>query len=197
MTSQGNTLVAAGILFAGASVFGATLCFALFASPQEEQRITPQETPVAERGSLPERLEIPSLGISAHVQQVGIGKSGNMAVPSNYSDVGWYRYGTIPGFKGSAVIDGHVDNGLGLPGVFKNLDQMQVGDKIDIVTASSTRLRFVVQEVVIYPYKEVPLEKLFNRDDQGRLNLVTCDGAWIAGEKTYDKRLVVYATLQE
>jgi len=41
----------------------------------------------------------------------------------------------------------------------------------------------------------VPLQKLFLQNDKARLNLVTCDGAWIAGEKTYNRRLVVYAEL--
>ena len=30
---------------------------------------------------------------------------------------------------------------------------------------------------------------------QPRLALITCDGAWVQGNRTYDHRLVVYATL--
>jgi sortase (surface protein transpeptidase) len=149
----------------------------------------------AQKEELPEQLRIPILGIDALVQHVGLTKSGKMAVPTNFTDVGWYRYGTAPGFVGSAVIDGHVDNGLRLPGVFKKLNGLAVGDEIFVRTAAGAELRFVVQEVAVYGYKEVPTEVLFNRADTARLNLVTCDGAWVAGEKTYDKRLVVYAVL--
>jgi sortase (surface protein transpeptidase) len=82
----------------------------------------------------PARIRIPSIGVDAFVQDVGIGKSGNMAVPTNYDDVGWYRYGPAPGEKGSAVIDGHVDNGFGLPAVFSRLSELEAGDDIYIDT---------------------------------------------------------------
>jgi LPXTG-site transpeptidase (sortase) family protein len=109
--------------------------------------------------------------------------------------VGWYKYGTVPGFMGSAVIDGHVDNALSLDGVFKHLGDLKEGDDIYIDTASSTALHFVVREAVSYPSEDVPAEKVFKADDAARLNLITCDGTWVQGKKEYDRRLVVYAVL--
>jgi sortase A len=141
----------------------------------------------------PVYLRIPSINVSAAVQQTGLSRKGNMGVPTNYTDVAWYKYGPIPGEKGSAVIDGHVDNGLSLPGVFKNLDRIKVGDTIIVKTAAGTERTFTVQETKMYPYKEVPTELLFNRTDRQRLNLITCTGAWLPGDKTYDQRLVVFA----
>jgi sortase A len=191
-----KTLAAWLLLGVGASVFGVTLAQATLVSPVEPE-IPIVEAPAtpAQTADKPARLRIASLGVDAHVQHVGVGKSGNMAVPSNYSDAGWYRYGTTPGFRGSAVLDGHVDNGLSLPGVFARLNELKPGDAIEVESASGEVKTFVVEEVVVYPYRDVPLQKVFNRDDTARLNLVTCEGAWIHGEKTYDHRLVVYATL--
>jgi sortase A len=143
--------------------------------------------------SLPARLRIPTLSIDAAVQHVGIAKSGAMAVPTNYSDVGWYRLGSAPGEEGSAVIDGHVDNGLGLPGVFTRLSDINIGDSIYIQTHSGETLRFVVYEKEMYHYKDVPAAKVFAQGDFVHLNVITCDGSWVAQDKTYDKRLVVYA----
>jgi LPXTG-site transpeptidase (sortase) family protein len=143
----------------------------------------------------PVRLEIANIGVKAYVQHVGITKSGKMAVPSNYTDAGWYRYGTVPGEKGSAVMDGHLDNAAGLPGVFKRLNELEIGDEIVVETKDAKKLTFAVTSVESYNYKEVPLERLFNRNDKARLNLITCEGAWIQGEKTYDRRLVVFAEL--
>ncbi len=197
MKQHHKTLVAVLVLGAGAGVFGMTLLRATVVPPQEQEAEPPaRQASAAVSADAPVRLRIPSLRIDAAVQQVGVGKSGNMAVPSNYTDVAWYKYGTTPGFVGSAVIDGHVDNGLALAGVFKHLNEIKPGDDIFIETKGGSLLHFVVEEQTTYDYKSVPLEEVFNRADKARLNLVTCDGAWVAGEKTYDRRLVVYAALR-
>ncbi len=188
-------LIAVVAVVAGISVFGFVLArTTLFPVLEPEatpavaaHKATPDEVPV--------RLSIPSLSIDAAVQSVGIGKSGNMAVPTNFTDVGWYRYGPAPGSVGSAVIDGHVDNGLSLAGVFKQLNEVKVGDKIIVTDASGREQHFTVEDIKDYDYKSVPTELVFNRTDTARLNLVTCDGAWVAGEKTYDRRIVVFAVL--
>jgi sortase A len=147
--------------------------------------------------NLPSRLEIPSVNIDAKVLQVGVGVSGNMAVPPNFIDVGWYKYGTIPGQLGSAVIDGHVDNGLALDGVFKHLGDVQINDDIYIVTNGGARRHFIVTDIQAYPYTDVPTDLIFNQADSARLNLITCEGAWVQGKKTYDHRLVVFAQLAQ
>lgn len=143
----------------------------------------------------PDRLTIPEIGVDADIQYVGITAGGNMGVPSNFTDVGWYKYGTVPGQLGSAVIDGHVDNAIGLDGVFKNLEKLRVGDEVFVETKGGRKLRFVVTEVTTYGYKEVPNDRLFSRTDARRLNLITCGGSWIKTEKTYDERVVVYTVL--
>ncbi len=192
-------LVAAATLLA-LGVFGGTLVGGLYYAPDTEVplpeslrgALNVEPTPVSEQ---PKRLTVPSLGIDADIQYVGVNAKGNMGVPSNFRDVAWYKYGTVPGQVGSAVIDGHVDNGLKLAGVFKKLDQIRVGDDVYVETKEGGALHFKVVEVVTYHYKDVPLEKLFNRADKRRLNLVTCGGSWIQGEKTYDERIVVYTVL--
>lgn len=149
----------------------------------------------ASPGELPQRLRIPALSINAYVRHVGVNEEGNMATPGNFTDAGWYKYGTVPGFLGSAVMDGHVDNALALDGVFKHLKDLKPGDEIFVDTASSTQLRFVVEEVASYPAAEVPLERVFAARDAARLNLITCDGDWDKGTQEYKERLVVYAKL--
>ena len=179
--------------------FGGTLVSATWYAPESEVLV-----PLFEEGtsidrvsttSQPARLIVPSLEVDADIQYVGVTKDGNMGVPSNFADVGWYKYGTIPGRQGSAVIDGHVDNAIGLAGVFKNLSTMKVGESVYVQTKGGEKLRFIVTDVVTDGYKDVPVETLFNRKDARRLNLVTCGGSWIQTEKTYDERTVVYTVL--
>src|SRR3954462_15451787 len=55
-------------------------------------------------GDLPLELDIPKLNIKSKVQRLGIDKKGNMAAPNNFTVVSWYKYGTVPGLVGSAVM---------------------------------------------------------------------------------------------
>lgn len=192
------------ISIGAAALFVRTAVFALISSPTDTTMLVPDTGAQQEsardavaQGDLPMRLKIPSLGIDADVQSVGINGKGNMASPGNFTDVGWYSGGPLPGQVGSAVIDGHVDNGLGMNGVFKHLGEIQIGDEIVVSTLSGRELHFVVEEIAPYPYTAVPLERLFLRADMPRLNLVTCEGRWVKRDDTYDHRLVIYARLMD
>jgi sortase (surface protein transpeptidase) len=190
-------LLAGAITAVAVVVFATTLLRGAVFSSNPDELSTPVPRQVAAVGSgLPDRLIIPTLNIDAHVQHVGLGKSGNMAVPTNYTDVAWYRLGAVPGSMGSAVFDGHVDNGFSLPGVFKHLSDIQVGDSIFVQDSAGKRLEFVVEQATAYPLESVPLERIFKRADAARLVLITCDGAWLKDKKTYDERLVVFAKLK-
>ncbi len=164
---------------------------ALYA-PEEEILVPPATAVFVPEESKPLRLLIPSLAIDAHVQEVGITTKGTMGVPNNFKDVGWYKYGVAPGQLGSAVIDGHVDNALALAGVFKRLADIKTGDDIYVVSEDGTKLRFIVVDIQSYPYNDAPTDIIFTRDDAARLNLITCAGTWLIGQRTYNKRLVVY-----
>ncbi|MDB5237403.1 MAG: hypothetical protein JWL88_505 [Parcubacteria group bacterium] len=190
--------IALAVFFLSFAVFGMTMLRATAYAPTDNQHAptTPAfATTTAAEISPPVRLTIPTAGVDANVQQVGLTSNGDMGVPSNFTDVGWYKYGPMPGAVGNAVIDGHVDNGLSLPGVFKNLDQAKAGDYIYVRTESGTQLRFVIQAIQTYPYDAVPKETLFGHSDTPHLNLITCSGTWLPNGKTYDTRLVIYSAL--
>lgn len=194
MTMTYAKYAAAVLLTAGGfAIFAVTLVNATVFAPQEAPGPAPAAAVVA--GDSPTRLRIPALNIDAKVQQTGLTKSGAMGTPSNFTDVAWYKYGPAPGQVGSAVIDGHVDNGLSLAGVFKHLGDIKTDDDVYVTMQSGTQLHFKVSDIEIYPYKDAPSDLIFNRADTVRLNLVTCDGTWVKGDKTYNERLVVYTTL--
>ncbi|MBI2612408.1 class F sortase [Candidatus Kaiserbacteria bacterium] len=189
--------VAIGMVL-GIVVFVSTMTGALWYTPDSEVPAPALEGLAEQTASAedyPVRLKIPAIAVDATVQYVGVNAKGNMAAPSNFTDVGWYKYGTVPGFVGSAVVTGHVDNALALPGVFKNLHALKVGDEIYMESKDGSELRFRVAEIQTYPYTHVPLKTLFSRRDLPRLNLITCKGAWLQSERSYDERLVVYAEL--
>lgn len=144
----------------------------------------------------PVRLVIPKIHVNAAIRPAGINVLGQMSVPRSYTDVGWYKYGTLPGEIGSAVIAGHVNSGLGLDAVFTRLKELVPGDDIYVRAANGKELHFVVSTAETYPYKNVPGNAVFAAADAPRLNLITCDGAWVDNHTTYDHRLVVYSVLK-
>ncbi|HEV3245450.1 MAG TPA: class F sortase [Candidatus Paceibacterota bacterium] len=192
---RATTVFLSVVVIVAFAVFAYTLVNALWYAPETTGPVPANvvQAPVATT-SLPSLLIIPALSINAHVQDLGVNSIGNMQAPDNFTDVGWYKYGTVPGYIGSAVIDGHVNNGLGLAGVFLHLDQLQVGDDVYVQTIGGTMLHFVVSDVEVYPYQSVPTAQVFAQYDAVRLNIVTCDGTWVHGKDTYNERLVVYTT---
>ncbi len=170
----------------------------LFYSPEDEvslptslKKSLASEVP-RDATTFPERLKIPSILVDATVQDVGITRKGNMSTPSNFTDVGWFKYGTVPGEMGSAVIAGHVDNGLALPGVFANLDKIKVGDDIYVETAGGKKIQFKVTSKKLYEYTD-KTDEVFNENDGSYLKLITCAGVWLPENRTHDQRLVVTA----
>ena len=142
---------------------------------------------------LPIFLTIPTINIQANIQDLGINSNGEMEVPNNIVDVGWFKFGSRPGEKGSAVIAGHFDGENG-KGVFANLNKLKEGDKLYIKDNVGTSFVFVVRESHIYDPGYV--EEVFNSNDSSHLNLITCDGIWDENKKSYNKRLVVFADLE-
>jgi len=184
-----------GIVAFAMLVFSSTVVRAFFFSPDPEIEV-PVEIDISQNPAhYPARMRIPALGIDTNVQHVGVNTTGNMAVPTNYSDVGWYKYGPAPGESGSAVLAGHVNNGLGLSGVFEHLADLEIGDDIYVTRADGTEVHFVVSGSRAYPYDDAPEEVIFNPSGSIRLNLITCDGKWVKEDKTYDQRLVVFTKL--
>ena len=141
---------------------------------------------------LPTRIQIPKLRVDAHVIYVGLTKDGNMSVPTNVVDAGWYKYGALPGNDGTAVIAGHLDGLRGEPGVFSDLTKLAAGDTITVTETNGLTLSFIVRETRSYLQNEQPAE-VFTSASGVHLNLITCTGSWDSAEHRFAKRLVVFA----
>ena len=146
---------------------------------------------------LPVRLVIPTIGVDALIQHVGLAQdgSGEMGIPSNFDDVGWYQPGVRPGMEGSAVMAGHL-NGKGVPeAVFYNLHTLHVGDELVVMSADRIEDIFYVVKIEFYDYDAPATDVFVSTDGKKRLNLITCGGEWLADKNVYDKRVVVFAEL--
>jgi LPXTG-site transpeptidase (sortase) family protein len=154
----------------------------------------PVTTPVARKVV---RLIIPAIHVDAPIEPVGLVEGKYLAVPTQnpWEDVGWYRYGPLPGEQGSAVIDGHLDRPGALPAVFWNLHKLQAGDIVMVVDASGKIWRFRVTTTHKYAPDAAPLDQIFGNGSGVHLNLITCSGQWIAAQHQTALRLVVYTEM--
>jgi LPXTG-site transpeptidase (sortase) family protein len=142
--------------------------------------------------ALPTRISIPSIKLNSPIEEMGINSRGELDVPSGKTNiVGWYKDGTIPGQLGSAVLDAHVYAAL------RNLHSTKVGSDIYITMSNGTTLHYKITEKKTQPLSQVSADELFNRASGKELHLITCAGTFIKKLNTYDKRLLVYATLVE
>lgn len=141
---------------------------------------------------VPSRLRIPSLGVDAKVESVGIKANGAMATPSNFDNVAWYSPGAKPGGEGSAVFAGHVNNALLKSGVFEHLAQIKKGDYVTVEDASGKALVYRVSSIKEYA-PDALTDDLFTTAGPSRIVIITCDGDWVPSARSYDKRLVVVA----
>lgn len=199
MSYRWRTFIAALVTAVGVIVFALTAVRAVFYAPSTETiPAAAFEAAHTSPATHPARVRIPALGIDAKVEELGIVAGNRMQAPSNFTDIGWYKYGAVPGTRGTAVMYGHLDNGLGLSGVFKNLKDLKVGDDVFVQTQSGDVLHFQVTERVAYPYQEVPPSVLGQgaQSAASRISFITCSGTGIYDKTvgfTYDHRLVVTA----
>ena len=75
---------------------------------------------------MPARLELPSLDVSSAVGPVGVDGEGDLEIPEDVAEVGWYRFGPRPGDPaGSTVLSGHVDSAEQGKGAFFRLRDLK------------------------------------------------------------------------
>lgn len=143
----------------------------------------------------PAYLAIPSLGVWAKVEQVGVDKDNNMDIPVDPNNVAWFKPGTIPGKPGNAAVDGHLD-WYGIPrGVFYYINTLQPGDRIYVRDTLGRDRAFIVTQQSTCNWQNCPLQQIFGPTTDAHLNLITCAGVFDRGAQNYDKRLVVFSEL--
>lgn len=168
--------------------------------PSTATDTVPYQTPTPDQfqaAGLPVRLRIPAVGIDAVVERTGRDSEGKVDVPKISRNVAWFDESALPGQAGkTSVVSGHLDDPVG-PAVFYKLRMLVPGDELEVTYDNGTRFIFVVEAKERYAYDRAPVQKVFGATPRRMLNLITCDGAWNAGQANYGQRLVVYSRLKE
>lgn len=146
--------------------------------------------------TLPVRLLIPRIGVSAPMDAVGLEPDGQIEVPPLETPevVGWYRLGPAPGHLGPAVVLGHVNTQAG-PAVFHRLHELRPGDPILVVRTDASMVMFTVDSVEQVSKDAFPTEKVYGSTQGATLRLITCGGVFNERTGSYADNLIVYASL--
>jgi hypothetical protein len=162
----------------------------LVAGPVPARDAAPATAPQA---PVPALIDVPARGIAAPVQPVGVAADGQMALPDDVEQVGWYRFGARPGDAGSAVIAGHVDDRDQGAGALFPLREAEPGDEVAVTDDAGRVTRWSVVSREVLHKEEVPVDALFDRAGPPRLVLITCGGPFLPEHRSYRDNVVVVA----
>lgn len=146
------------------------------------------------QGMVPARVTIPSIGVDAAIEATGILENGEMGVPEDIDQVGWFEPGFKVGAKGHAVLAGHVDSYTG-PAIFYYLHQVEPGEKVIITDKDGREMVYKIREKTSYVTDEAPIGEIFGPSDGRMINLITCTGTFNRSTGSHEERLVVTAEL--
>jgi hypothetical protein len=143
--------------------------------------------------SPPVGVDIPSIGVSSPLVELGLGEDGAMEAPDDFAVAGWFTLGPQPGQPGPAVIAGHVDSRDG-PAVFYRLAELVPGDEVIVHRADGSDVRFTVSRQRRYPKDQFPADAVYGPVPGPELRLITCGGEFDRSSRQYRDNVVVYAT---
>ena len=144
---------------------------------------------------MPRRISIPSIQSESYLQFVGVTTQNTMATPNNIFYSGWYVDSVKPGDEGVSIINGHA-GGRYVDGVFRNLSKLQQNDRVRVEMGDRRWLDFKVEQVETVSVEEAQT-RLYADDPLilRELKLITCDGVFNERDRTYDRRVIVTASL--
>ena len=80
--------------------------------------------------------------------------------------------------------------------VFSNLKKLTNGQKIIITDGNNKQFTFAVVSNKVYPQAQVPMSQLLgNKNSKPRLEIITCGGNYIKGQRDFTDRTVITAEI--
>ena len=158
--------------------------------PLESARYDPADH--GDDRAVPTSISIEGIGVTgAPVNDVGVEENGDMEIPGA-DNVGWYRFNPTPGEPGSSVLAAHISYN-GEPGVFRYLDDVEIGERVVVTFDDGTSTEFEIIELAQYDKQELPDDRVFAKDGDPVLTLITCGGDFNRSLRSYEDNVVAYA----
>ncbi|MGW4160981.1 class F sortase [Streptomyces sp. NPDC004788] len=130
--------------------------------------------------------------LHAAVSAVAATREGDLSLPEDGNQVGWWPLGAAPGSAGGTVLlAGHVDTEAGL-GAFAELHNLELGTRAEVTGADGRIHPYRITARRTYPRSELPAD-LFSANGAPRLALLTCSGDYDSAAGRYADNLVLYA----
>ncbi|MGZ6005248.1 MAG: class F sortase [Candidatus Saccharimonadales bacterium] len=145
----------------------------------------------------PRYIYIPEIKVpQTRIKHLGIDKQGQIAVPDNLYDTGWYIDSAKPGQAGAMFIYGHISSWQA-NGIFYDLNKLQSGDIVTVERGDGRKFNYKVVKTKIYPADKVNMSEVLTaaEPDKPGLSLMTCAGKVKPGTSEFTERLVVFASL--
>lgn len=147
--------------------------------------------PMATARPVPDRIEIPAIGLDCPVEEVGWeativnGESFSSWQTASFA-AGWHKNSKPPGEIGNTVISGHnnIDGA-----VFKDIHLLDFDDRIYVHVGSQVHVygvstNFVVREAGAEPEARKKNARWISRTEDERLTMVTCFPPWSNTHRT-------------
>lgn len=142
----------------------------------------------------PVRVTYEALGIDMSITPVGVEDDGQMEIPYDAAEAGWYEFGpTVGADEGTAVIAAHAGSDPTPYGPFYDLQDATVGDVITVDRADGTAVTYEVASVESIGKDVIDMSLYFRQDGDPGLVLFTCGGRWDDARQSYDDNIVVVA----
>jgi LPXTG-site transpeptidase (sortase) family protein len=139
----------------------------------------------------PVAMSFDAIGVgSAPIIDVGVEANGDMEIPGA-SEVGWYRYGPVPGAQGSSVLAAHI-SWNGTDGVFRRLARAEPGQRFTVAFEDESIAEYEVVAIRQYPKDQLP-DELFSTSGEPQVVLITCGGSFNRSLNSYADNIVAYA----
>lgn len=140
----------------------------------------------------PVRIEVPAIRVDAEVIPLGVTERGELEVPEDGAQTGYWTGGALPGEAGPAVIAGHIDSSAG-PAVFYALRDLEAGDRIIVRREDGSAVSFSVSRLAFHDKDAFPTADVYGHTDAPTLRLITCGGSFDHDTGHYRSNLIVYA----
>ncbi|MCD7444165.1 class F sortase [Streptomyces lincolnensis] len=161
-----------------------------------EVELPPAHRPLG--AALPQRLDIPRLGVQAPVVARGLDGRGAIDPPpyDQAGVVGWYAAGATPGAAGTALMVGHVDTET-RPAVFYKISAMKPGETVRVIRDDGRVAEFTVDAVQVLTRDRFDARQAYGPRETGRaeLRLITCGGTFDPASRSYTANVIVSAYL--
>ncbi|MDN3022617.1 class F sortase [Streptomyces sp. S.PB5] len=148
--------------------------------------------------ALPQRIDIPGLGVQAPVVARGLDREGAVDAPpyDQAGVVGWYAAGVRPGAAGTALMVGHVDTET-RPAVFYKLSMVKPGETVRVIRDDGRVAEFTVDDVEVVTREHFDARQAYGPRERGRaeLRLITCGGTFDRASRSYTANVIVSAYL--